>query len=38
VACIQALEPFEVSIPLGSYTTGSFSVWLNGERVGEIRL
>ncbi len=38
LACIQLLEPFEISVPLGSYTTGSFTVWLNGELVGEFRL
>jgi hypothetical protein len=38
MACIQVLEPFEVSIPLGSYATGSFTVWLNGEQVGEFSL
>jgi len=33
--CIQVLEAFEVNIPLGSYTGGMFSVWVNEEKVGE---
>jgi len=35
LACIQVLQEFEESIPLGAYSTGSYSVWLNGERIGE---
>ena len=38
LACIQVLEPFETSIPLGSFESGSFTVFLNGERIGEIEL
>jgi len=38
LACIQVLEPFDVSIPLGSYSEVSFTVWLNGQQVGEIEL
>ena len=38
LACIQVLEPMEESIPLGAFTQGSFSVWLNGERVSEFEL
>lgn len=34
--CAQVLEPFMVSIPLGNYTTGSFTVWVNDENVGMI--
>lgn len=34
--CIQVVEPFEVSIHLGSYATGKYAVILNGEQVGEI--
>jgi hypothetical protein len=33
--CIQVLQEFETNIPLGSYTKGSYTVWLNGEQVGE---
>ncbi len=31
--CIMVLEPVELSIRLGSYERGSFSVWLTGEMV-----
>lgn len=33
--CIQALEPFEANIGLGSFPSGHYSVWVNGEMVGE---
>ena len=36
--CTQVLEPFTASIPLGSYTEGSFTVWVNGREVGSIEL
>ena len=38
VLCIQVIEQFEVQIPLGSYTQGAFSVWVNGERVGAFEI
>jgi hypothetical protein len=38
MACIQVLERFETSIPLGDYSGGSYTVFLNGEEVGEISL
>jgi len=34
-ACIQILEPFEVNFPLGSYPTGHYSLWANGEQITE---
>jgi hypothetical protein len=34
--CIQMLEPFETSINLGSFPSGTYSVWVNGEKVGDI--
>lgn len=34
--CTQVLEPFEANIPLGSYASGSYTVFVNGEEVGEI--
>jgi hypothetical protein len=37
-ACIQVLEAFDVSIPVGSFAEGDYTVWLNGEQVGEIAL
>jgi len=33
--CIQVLEPFEESIDLGTFPSGHYSVWVNGESVGE---
>lgn len=33
--CIQVLEPFKANITLGSFPTGHYSVWVNGEMVGE---
>jgi hypothetical protein len=33
--CIQILEAFEESIPMGSYGSGEYEVWVNGESVGE---
>lgn len=35
--CTQVLEPFDenVSIPMDGATDGTYSVWLNGEQVGE---
>lgn len=36
--CIQVLQPFKETVELGSYTQGTFTVWVNGEQVGEVRL
>lgn len=36
--CIQVLQPFETSIPLGSYESGSFTVFLNDKEVGDFSL
>jgi len=33
--CIQMLQAFDTSIPLGSYPAGSYTVWLNGSKIGE---
>ena len=33
--CIDVLEPFETSLPLGSFTNGKYTVWINGKQVGE---
>lgn len=35
VDCIQVLQEFEAQIPLGSFTEGKYSVWLNGEQMGD---
>ncbi|MFQ5922830.1 MAG: hypothetical protein ACE5M4_08300 [Anaerolineales bacterium] len=36
--CIQVLQEMEERLPLGSYADGSYSVWLNGELVGEFEV
>ncbi|MDD5468421.1 MAG: hypothetical protein PHS96_11510 [Anaerolineales bacterium] len=36
--CAQVLQPFEESIRLGSFSSGTFSVWMNGEKVGEFQI
>jgi hypothetical protein len=36
--CIQALEPFELVIPLGSYESADIPVSLNGEPVGRVQV
>lgn len=33
--CTQALEPFETDINLGAFEEGEYTVWVNGEQVGE---
>jgi hypothetical protein len=37
VSCIAQLEPFEenVSIPMAGAADGDYTVWLNGDKVGE---
>ena len=35
LACIQVLQDLEERLPIGSYSEGSYSVWLNGDLVGE---
>ncbi len=35
-ACAQVVQPFETSIPLGSYVRGSHAVFVNGHEVGKI--
>lgn len=35
LACIQMLQATEVALPIGSFSQGSYTVWLNGELVGE---
>lgn len=34
--CIQVLEGFDIQVPLGSFETGEYSVWMNGQQVGTI--
>ena len=33
--CVQMLQPFEQNIPLGSFPSGHYTVWINGEQVAE---
>lgn len=37
VTCMQVLEPFDesIAIPLDGLADGEYSVWLNGEQIGE---
>ncbi len=34
-ACITVIQPFTATIPLGSYANGHFTVFVNGELLGE---
>ena len=38
IDCIQVLQEMEERLPIGSYSGGSYSVWLNGELVGEFEI
>ena len=33
--CTQVLEPFQASVDLGTFPSGHYSVWVNGELAGE---
>lgn len=33
--CAQVLEPFEFNIPMGSFPTGHYTVWINGTQIGD---
>ena len=33
--CIQVLKPFQESIDLGTFPSGHYTVWINGEMAGE---
>lgn len=33
--CVQILQAFDANIPLGSFPTGHYSIWVNGSQVGE---
>jgi hypothetical protein len=35
VLCAQVLEPFDISIPLGDFESGTRVVTLNGEEIGD---
>ncbi|MGB6422595.1 MAG: hypothetical protein WBF05_12225, partial [Anaerolineales bacterium] len=34
--CVQVLESFDENVPLKGFPSGEYSVWVNGEEVGEI--
>jgi hypothetical protein len=38
IACAQVLEPFEASIPLGSFESSVSPVFLNGEDIGRLAI
>ncbi len=33
--CIQVVKAFKATVPLGSFPKGHYTVWLNGEMIGE---
>lgn len=33
--CVQMIKPFETNISLGSFPSGHYTVWINGEQIGE---
>lgn len=33
--CVEVLKPFDESIDLGTFPTGHYTVWVNGEMAGE---
>jgi hypothetical protein len=33
--CAQMLQPFEQNIPLGSFPAGHYTLWVNGNQMGE---
>jgi hypothetical protein len=38
VVCVQVLQAFETSIPLGSYPEGDYTVYVNGEKAEEFSI
>ena len=36
--CIAVLEPFEISMPLGSFESSNSAVYLNGEEIGRLAI
>jgi hypothetical protein len=38
LACIQVLKQVTLRIPIGSFRDGSYSIWLNDEKIGEFSL
>lgn len=37
-ACVEVLQDLDLTIPLGAYTEADFTVYLNGDEVGPVRL
>lgn len=35
--CAQVLVPFDVTIPLGSFPPGKYTLWVNGEMIAEFQ-
>jgi hypothetical protein len=35
LACIMVIKPFEVNIPLGAFSPGHYTVFINGQLLGE---
>ena len=35
--CAQVIQPFDVNIPLGSFSAGAYTLWVNGEQVAEFQ-
>ncbi len=33
--CTEVLQPFSINIPLGSFPSGHYTVWVNGDQVAE---
>lgn len=36
LACVQMIEAFNVNLPLGSYTAGTYAVYVNDAQIGQI--
>jgi hypothetical protein len=37
IVCVQVLAPFEVNYPLGSFPSGTYSLWINGAKVADFQ-
>lgn len=35
--CVQVLAPFEVNYLLGTFPTGTYTLWINGEKVADFQ-
>ena len=34
LVCAQVLVPLKTCIPIGSFTTGHYTIWVNGKQIG----